>query len=638
MPNFAPILPVDERDLTGPHVLPEPAETFCEDLVRGEGQPNESINATKSSICDLRTLRNSRASVNHLPPELLLHIFSLLIGTTAPPSSANVIPITWVCRAWRTLALGAPNLWGSIYGGNPSQKHAVITEMFIARSKNAPLDIDLPFTLSPPAFLDHIHGRIRSLKVYCHDRTTAILIAKQLARERTPYLRTLRIRAPPSAQVPSLSFYGEDSAVDGPSPMPSLRSLCLFPTSFPWSSNIYCNLSVLDIEGPGLSPPTEERMLQILQRCPGLTTFKLGVNGDLVKPRISPTNSAWDASLPLLSTFALKTISVACAGSLLSHLILPHITSFALTLRSDTSRVSSPLYPRLFPRSPDRIPVLSTLNVLQLEETWGRGGHLSKFSFWESNSPALSRDEVTLYLADTDFRIPSLLGDLLDTVETFITEQPKCGWWLAWHDIFCCTPRLRELCFSASDIADLVRALDDLIRPPTAPSVYPLDFPCPKLETLDFRFAQFDLALEDRVVNTVRERAARGYPLRYIILCECEKRHGFVRGSRTTPRGALCRGDVSQRGRASTSKSRGAIIVRVEVSWRVLSGPSDRRARWKSTWGEQRMLDETPTTDIPIIESCIESVGRWSIVSDSAGDLLPFHNTTTSLYGVRAEV
>ncbi|KAH9857599.1 hypothetical protein C2E23DRAFT_282619 [Lenzites betulinus] len=517
MPIFAPIPLVDWQDLTRPRALPEPDGAFCEELVRYEGQLNETIKAITSAICDLRTLRNSKVSVNRLPPELLLDIFSLLIGTTIPPSSVNVIPITGVCRAWRTLALDAPDLWSSII----AYRQTVNTKLFLERSKDVLLDVCIPHTISQSyPMLDHIHNRIRSLTVLNGNASAVIRIAKQLARGRTPYLKTLQLNAPwpaPSPRrppiPPALPFYGQDNTVAQLSPMPSLRSLRLSTSCFPWTSNIYCNLSILEVEGLPLDPPTEERVLRILQQCPALTRFALGVGGDLVGARIPAADSAWDVNLPLLSAFALKTVSVACAGSLLSHLILPRTTTFVLTLRSDTTPESSPPYPRLFPSSPDRLPFLNTIDTMLFD---GYGYEIA-FSLYPSSDP--SNPVVALSLAVSD-DIPRIPDGMLDMVEIFKANNSLCEW-VEWHDVFCCAPRLRSLSFTSPADEDLVRALDDLIRPPTAPNTYPLDVPCPKLESLEFHYVTFTPRLENRLIDAVRERAAMGYPLRSIAMHDC---------------------------------------------------------------------------------------------------------------------
>ncbi|KAI0831686.1 hypothetical protein BC628DRAFT_1415204 [Trametes gibbosa] len=527
MPIFAPIPAVDWQSATRPRVLPDSEETFCEELVQYEDELSIAIREIKNTIADLRTLRNSRASVNRLPPELLLHIFSLLIPTTTPPSSDNVMPITSVCRTWRTLALDAPELWSAVVVIN-----YVGAEIFVERSKQTLLDVYLPRTLrrSYP-MLDHTHGRIRSLVVKAGDPSTIIRLAKQLARERTPYLETLQLCADlPSSlvldRIPALSYHGQDGAGTQPSPMPSLRSLCLWPICFPWTSTIYSNLSVLELEAFNMAPPSEERVLQILQQCPALTTFRLGVREDLAGPRMSPTDSAWDAHLPLLSTFRLKQVSTGCAGSLLSHLILPPSTTFVLTL--DAAPEHSPPCPRLFPSSPDRIPGLAAANTLLFE------GYSHDISFTLFSGPDLSNPVVSIILIPSDGGSTVMPGALVSTVEKFVANNAFCGW-LAWHDVFCCAPLLRVLHIISAADEDLVRALDDLARPPsTVPpaNAYPLEFPCPKLERLEFQYVPFTAALEDRIVQVVRARTARGLPLRSI----------FVRRSSFERRGEPCGG------------------------------------------------------------------------------------------------
>ena len=78
----------------------------------------------KHLLHQLETRFNSVTPLNRLPSEILLHVFAILqqdnydIFTSFPPifsgsyeSAYSLIPVTGVCRLWRTLALAKRSLW-----------------------------------------------------------------------------------------------------------------------------------------------------------------------------------------------------------------------------------------------------------------------------------------------------------------------------------------------------------------------------------------------------------------------------------------------------------------------------------------------------------------------------------------------
>ena len=85
--------------------------------------------------------------INHLPNELLGHVFFFWFHYEPPLSSIYPLPpypvsigwvkVTHVCRHWREVALNCPQLWSeiSLYMGREW------TRKMIARAKQAPLDI-----------------------------------------------------------------------------------------------------------------------------------------------------------------------------------------------------------------------------------------------------------------------------------------------------------------------------------------------------------------------------------------------------------------------------------------------------------------------------------------------------------------
>ncbi|KIK01234.1 hypothetical protein K443DRAFT_575802 [Laccaria amethystina LaAM-08-1] len=114
-------------------------------------------------------------SINHLPIEILAHIFLLCIlhGWPAafceyydqhPQPNRDLAPlsVSQVCRHWREIALSVPSLWCSLAGpqGAVAALHPEFTQAWLARSRNLPLSLHLapPFTSDP--------GNARTSKIF----------------------------------------------------------------------------------------------------------------------------------------------------------------------------------------------------------------------------------------------------------------------------------------------------------------------------------------------------------------------------------------------------------------------------------------------------------------------------------------
>lgn len=162
---------IDWPDLYHLHQAQVSYDSFCETIDQYDSHLTVSIEAIRKTVLHLRALRNARAVVHRLPPEILIHILSELVLTSDPPSSSNLVAATHVCRRWRTIALDCPVLWTSIVGANLHK-----TETFVHRSRDMLLDIHLHlvsfFKRRPPEVphfrnleLGVLQDRLRSLTV-----------------------------------------------------------------------------------------------------------------------------------------------------------------------------------------------------------------------------------------------------------------------------------------------------------------------------------------------------------------------------------------------------------------------------------------------------------------------------------------
>ncbi|KAI0690467.1 hypothetical protein C8T65DRAFT_671611 [Cerioporus squamosus] len=115
----------------------------------------------RTTLARLRQYRNSFTSpVNRLPWEILGRIFEHVsavpclkygavyyqYGAVRRATRAAVC-VTWVCSAWRTIALGWPRLWSKIHESAEFPVDSERSRLFLSRSGEAPLDFYLELPL-----------------------------------------------------------------------------------------------------------------------------------------------------------------------------------------------------------------------------------------------------------------------------------------------------------------------------------------------------------------------------------------------------------------------------------------------------------------------------------------------------------
>ncbi|KAF8323307.1 hypothetical protein DL93DRAFT_680271 [Clavulina sp. PMI_390] len=101
---------------------------------------------------------NLRSMHRRLPPELLLGVFELLVGSTSIPEVHHtLLAITSVCSYWRSLAISSPSLWTRVYYGplkslvsqRSARKISKRARVFLERSRSLPIEILAENTLFP---------------------------------------------------------------------------------------------------------------------------------------------------------------------------------------------------------------------------------------------------------------------------------------------------------------------------------------------------------------------------------------------------------------------------------------------------------------------------------------------------------
>lgn len=190
---------------------------------------------------ELRTRRNSLASIAILPPEILSRVFrfaSILWQTYKHSTTWTVV--THVCRRWRLVALDHPALWTDI---DLSFSRDWVQAMLI-RSKEAPLNI-------LNANINNWSRHLKSLRdVLEHfPRIRTFHLAYSSSAEVIPVLEGL---SSPALQLHSLSLTSQDHIRANMTPAnflaggaPRLRKLVLAHCIIPWESPIYQNLQSL---------------------------------------------------------------------------------------------------------------------------------------------------------------------------------------------------------------------------------------------------------------------------------------------------------------------------------------------------------------------------------------------------------
>ena len=124
------------------------------------------------------SLPSSAVNLHTLPIELLAHIFLFCTEVLKDPSLPYPpwLPITYVCRHWRTVALTHAKLWTSIDPGFSSQW----IKVFMERSRTMLMDFDLhvaPF---------HVH---RSKDAFFHSHEDIIQLLSDFTRLRSLHLK-----------------------------------------------------------------------------------------------------------------------------------------------------------------------------------------------------------------------------------------------------------------------------------------------------------------------------------------------------------------------------------------------------------------------------------------------------------------
>ncbi|KAG2132780.1 hypothetical protein DEU56DRAFT_812004 [Suillus clintonianus] len=283
---------------------------------------DDEIVALEERMRALRIRRNSLSPISSLPPEILGAIFVHHVQQTQllyqdnpeAPAILSWLNVGHVCRHWREVTLGTPELWSA-----PFLNSSQATEEMLVRSKMAPLKLRAGSRYRMDCVqmaLMHIE-RLQEISLNLSPGGSTTYVTHHCI---TELLYKLLSCSAPKLQSLALEVgHGQTPRIAIPTsfPAPNLRNLQINHCDLSWASSFLTGLTVLDIKN--LSPeclPTLDQLISALRRMPALHSLTLEDALPILPPQmvsLSPTSRAMNVRLPHLKRLCLtaKTLEVA---------------------------------------------------------------------------------------------------------------------------------------------------------------------------------------------------------------------------------------------------------------------------------------------------------------------------------------
>jgi len=457
----------------------------------------------------VRSLKNSFAPINRIPPDVLLLIPGYFDHDDNDENDdddddddmdQDLIALTHVCRGWRDVFTSCSSLWTRLDFTNVEK-----TRTYIRRSQSSPLEIylensedlnylDDAFSLVIP----HLH-RLKSLAI---DADVLPDVFRHF-RCQTPLLEELSILLyNDHNQVFDSALFGGD--------LSSLRKLTLSGTititHFPW--NNMANLKVLNLRS-WASGYNVTQLLDFFESAPLLHTVKL-------EDSIPDSSDAPPQRIVLLPH--LKTLTIVAGpphSILLDHLCIP--AGASLNVRFNCSSDKTPILD-CFPEPPANLKNLSHITMVNL-------GFYRENKFVQLNGPSGSLRVLARWVHwgidsyDMDRRIlhclapPILLTTQRLAISNYTHSNPFEAEEPPIFQTLSSTDNLRTLILTKCDILPFILALD----PEENPSKLAL---CPKLKELVLYVESQDKFYIDHLVSMAKNRALGGAKLSSIIIVD----------------------------------------------------------------------------------------------------------------------
>ncbi|KAJ7019200.1 hypothetical protein C8F04DRAFT_1052036 [Mycena alexandri] len=281
----------------------------------------------------------SNGPIKLLPVEVLGEIFSWTLGDwgtmTDEGSSLNLEPLTisHVCGHWRAVSLSMPMLWATIWIDRPRAAHIPMVKLWIERSRNCPLSINLRQTdpkscLTFPTstehdFTDEIFGllipqlhRWQTIDFVFKTDTQQSLLS--IPQDEAVALEHVALH------IDSWDTTGAESLQSALYSRPSVRSVRLSPASSR-RDVAWTQLTHLDAD----PECTLETCLGILAACPTLSSAKFTCSAQPDWTHTPFTHPNQCLTLPSLVDLTIKASRVDLSP-FFTRLTLPALRSLAL--------------------------------------------------------------------------------------------------------------------------------------------------------------------------------------------------------------------------------------------------------------------------------------------------------------------
>ena len=448
-------------------------------------------------LCLVRSVKNSFAPINRIPPEVLSLIPDHYGENGEAIADRGFITLTHVCRGWRDIFTSCPSLWARFDFKNVDK-----TRTYIQRSQSSPLRIHIGYRYQrvvDEAFLlitPHIF-RIKSLTI------DADALPSELKHFRcnTPLLEKLDINIASGNPVLDGTLFNGD--------LSSLRELRLqgITTNLPWKN--LANLQVVDLryrvgEGYGVT-----QLLDFFESAPLLHTVTLQYSmldtSDAPPERIVPLHTR---------VFTIKA-ALTHLALLLRHLYIPIGASLVLEFHSSDE---GSLFPGYFPERSLNFGNLSDITVVNLlfspyyryAQLNGPSGSLRVLARW-------GHWKVGLHSYTTDYQIlrtfshSMLLAIQRLSISEYEHPRPPEVEECPVSQTLSFTSNLRTLTLVNCNNQPFILALD----PPRSPSSPVL---CPNMRQLVlYNSSLYQLDIQ-HLIDMARNRASRGVKLSSITI------------------------------------------------------------------------------------------------------------------------
>ncbi|KAG9090667.1 Glucosamine-6-phosphate isomerase (Glucosamine-6-phosphate deaminase) (GNPDA) (GlcN6P deaminase) [Ceratobasidium sp. 370] len=297
--------------------------------------------------------------INHLPSEVLAHIFEL--GTASPENETGQddLPalVSLVCRTWHTLALATPTLWNTLVIADNDPPPLSKLRTHLVRSKHAPLNLYLDFSTRAEPERAQAVMRVLLPELARWRHLVIVVPAFDVMYAAVGMIATAFDACGGAAALEVLRLYGppefdptEPEPHDLPTPVslfgagdhakatPRLRDVVLCGIPVDWSTFLPNTLERLQLSlHSGSRRPTFAQFARLTTGSPNLHTLILNASG----PALPPTTH----DVPRVQLDGLRSLTLDCfdpeyVEGLLKRFYTPALETLALAdAVGDSSRV-----------------------------------------------------------------------------------------------------------------------------------------------------------------------------------------------------------------------------------------------------------------------------------------------------------